>query len=160
MRLRHAVRAIILDEHDRILLARHQNPRRHTPAVWAAPGGRIEPGETRLQALRRELREEVGLELTTTPPHVWHRDVPAPDHLPGYDRAISDYYLVRTAAFTPRGSLTDTELAAEHIQDIRWWSLPDIKAHPGPDQFGPYDLATALTTLITHGPPPRPITVS
>lgn len=165
--LRHAVRAIILDEDDRVLLVRHHNTatvRPHPaedpkPAVWAAPGGRIEHGETLLQALRRELDEEVGLALNTTPPHVWHRDVAAPDYLPGYDRAISDYFLVRTPAFDPRGSLTDTQLAAENIDAVRWWTLPDLDAYPGPDLFGPRDLPTRVATLITDGPPPAPITL-
>lgn len=31
---------------------------------WAFPGGRIDPGETALQAVLREMNEEVGLELT------------------------------------------------------------------------------------------------
>ncbi|MCX4732734.1 NUDIX domain-containing protein [Streptomyces sp. NBC_01363] len=71
--LRHSVRAVVLDEDDRILLCRHAIPEPAGTVVWAAPGGGIEPGETPLAALRRELQEEVGLSVKTDPPHVWHQ---------------------------------------------------------------------------------------
>jgi ADP-ribose pyrophosphatase YjhB (NUDIX family) len=71
-KLRASVRAIILDEHDHVLLCRFVSPHPAVPdgapAVWAAPGGGVEPGEDGLSALRRELREETGLVTAGDPP--------------------------------------------------------------------------------------------
>ncbi|MEV0260025.1 NUDIX domain-containing protein [Streptomyces sp. NPDC050617] len=154
LNLRHSVRAIILDERDRILLCRFAAPE---AAVWGTPGGGIEPGETPHAALRRELHEETGLVLDGTPPHIWHREVVAPGYVRGYDGAVHDYFLVRTTAFQPTGALSDAELAAENITGFRWWPLPEITAYQGPDLFGPRDLATPLTSLLTDGVPDRPL---
>jgi ADP-ribose pyrophosphatase YjhB (NUDIX family) len=157
--LRHSVRALILTADNQILLCRHLMTGQPGPAVWAAPGGGIEPGETPLQALRRELAEEIGLALTGNPPHVWHRTVVPAGHVPGYDGAVNDYYLVRTTRFTPSGTMTEAQLAAENIVDRRWWTLAEIVAYPGPDLFGPRRLATHLTSLVADGVPPEPRTI-
>jgi ADP-ribose pyrophosphatase YjhB (NUDIX family) len=42
------------------------------PGRWAPPGGRLEVGETLVEALRREMREEVGLDVHTLGPcYAW-----------------------------------------------------------------------------------------
>ena len=53
------VGAVIKDAQGRLLLIK----RGHAPGAgrWSLPGGRIEPGETDAQALRREMQEETGL---------------------------------------------------------------------------------------------------
>jgi 8-oxo-dGTP diphosphatase len=52
--------AVITDANGRVLLLKH----RFRPGTgWGMPGGFIEAGEQPEEALRRELREEVGLEL-------------------------------------------------------------------------------------------------
>ncbi len=55
------VGAVVKDETGRLLLIR----RGHEPGagLWSIPGGRIEPGESDLAALVREVREETGLDI-------------------------------------------------------------------------------------------------
>jgi len=159
--LRHSARAVILDENDRILLCRFTFPHPAVPAgariVWAAPGGGVEPGETVLAALRRELHEEVGLAVDDDPAHVWHQEVVAPGHPEGYGGMVNDYFLIRTTSFDPGGSLSGGELAAENISGFRWWRCQDIAGYRGPDLFSPRDLATPLTALLANGIPNTPV---
>ena len=52
--------AVITDGHGRVLLLKH---RFRPDAGWGMPGGFLERGEQPDAALRRELREEIGLEV-------------------------------------------------------------------------------------------------
>jgi 8-oxo-dGTP pyrophosphatase MutT (NUDIX family) len=56
------VRAIVIDDRRRVFLVRHTYV-----TGWYLPGGGVEPGETLLAALARELREEGHIELTGAP---------------------------------------------------------------------------------------------
>src|SRR5215469_1182613 len=56
------VRALVIDPDRRIFLVKHSYV-----SGWQLPGGGVEPGETLLDALIRELREEGNLEPTAPP---------------------------------------------------------------------------------------------
>jgi len=56
------VRALVIDGRGRVFLVKHSYV-----AGWHLPGGGVEPGESLLEALRRELAEEGNIELIDKP---------------------------------------------------------------------------------------------
>lgn len=109
------VGAIITDKEGRVLLLKHRF--RPTPG-WGIPGGFIEKGEQPDAALRRELREEVELEvhdlkLFTT-------------------RAFKEPKQIEIL-FTAR-AIDDTERLSFEIQKAGWFSLDQLPANLPKDQ--------------------------
>lgn len=62
------VAAAVLQRPDGSFLLAQRPPDKIWPGYWEFPGGKIEPGETAYRALVRELREELGIEVTTAYP--------------------------------------------------------------------------------------------
>ncbi|XP_004591515.2 8-oxo-dGDP phosphatase NUDT18 isoform X1 [Ochotona princeps] len=56
----YVVLAVFLNEKDEVLLI--QEAKRECRGAWYLPAGRMEPGETIVEALRREVKEEAGLQ--------------------------------------------------------------------------------------------------
>ncbi|MEV6270742.1 GNAT family N-acetyltransferase [Kribbella sp. NPDC051936] len=150
-RLRPAARGLIVDENERVLLVRFEFA---DGPLWATPGGGLEAGETVAEGLRRELVEEVGLTGFADPVHLWHQEVVADGHATGYDGVLNDYFLIRADHFTPAGSMTAAELAAENVHELRWWTLDELLAHKG--RFAPRDLPELVRRLLANGPPSTP----
>lgn len=64
-----AVAVGVLLRPDGAFLLTSRPPGKVYAGYWEFPGGKVEPGETVEQALRRELREEIGVEIGTV--HPW-----------------------------------------------------------------------------------------
>lgn len=54
--------AVIVDDQQRMLITRRPLHASHG-GMWEFPGGKVEPDETPIEALIREVKEEVGLEV-------------------------------------------------------------------------------------------------
>jgi 8-oxo-dGTP diphosphatase len=59
---KHLVSYFILVDHDHILLVDHKNAQ-----LWLPTGGHVEPGEHPRTTVMREIREELGLDLSDAP---------------------------------------------------------------------------------------------
>jgi len=64
------VAAAVLQRPDNSFLLAQRPPDKIWAGYWEFPGGKIEPGETPYHALVRELREELGITVTTAYPWV------------------------------------------------------------------------------------------
>ena len=63
----HVMAAVIRDAERRILIAKRPDDA-HQGGLWEFPGGKLEPGESRLEALQRELHEELGITVQQARP--------------------------------------------------------------------------------------------
>lgn len=54
--------ALVHDDAGRLLVVRRARP--PAAGLWSVPGGRVEPGESDQEAVRREVLEETGLHVT------------------------------------------------------------------------------------------------
>ncbi len=60
----HGTNIILLNDENHVLLQLRDNkPNIPYPNMWALPGGHIDQGETALECIRREIKEEMGLDL-------------------------------------------------------------------------------------------------
>jgi 8-oxo-dGTP pyrophosphatase MutT (NUDIX family) len=147
LRLREGVRAVVVDEHDRLLLVRFE-PAEGT--VWAAPGGGVDPGETPEHALARELVEEVGMHRVTIGPAIWRRTHVLP--ILGDDGQRETFFLVRALEEPGPTGFSAQTLRAEGIYGTRWWSIDEID-RAGDVLFAPRNLAHWFRDLVVNGPP-------
>jgi len=99
-----------------VLLAHRSPEKRAYPGVWDLPGGVIEEGETELEALSRELNEELGVQIATSSTSHLVRLSAGPVDQPAQLSA----WLVRAWEGTP------VNAAPEEHDDIRWFDLQEL----------------------------------
>ena len=93
----HVAVGVILGNDGRILIAKRPD-KTHQGGLWEFPGGKVEPGETLAAALKRELLEELCIEVLATQPLIKIR------HDYGDKVVLLDVHKVTEFTGEPRGN--------------------------------------------------------
>ena len=146
---RPAVRALVLDDANRVLLVKFVDAAGRV--WWATPGGGIGEGESPEQTLRRELDEELGLKEFELGLEIWTRE-----HTFAWMGRIlrqrEHIHLVRVEQHEPAPTI---DLRVEGVHEVRWWTLPELEA--AEETLVPRRLPELLRELLGCGVPAKPI---
>ncbi|MFC3096221.1 NUDIX hydrolase [Alteraurantiacibacter palmitatis] len=125
LKLRQKVRAVVVNDHGEFLLVR---PHGYRDGEWTLAGGGVEEGETVHQAMRREIAEELGVELEEDLERlpVGNRFIYSAEHKAkkslDHDGQEAAMFVVRL----PHNA--QLALQAEEIADARWFTADEALA--------------------------------
>lgn len=133
----HVAAAAIVNAGGEILLAKRHRAA-HQGGLWEFPGGKLEPGESIAQGLRRELREELGIDVLRHRPliRIHHR---YPDR-----RVLLDVHRVDAWHGEPHG---------REAQPLAWASPERLGDYPMPPADVPIIRALQLPAFYLITPP-------
>ncbi len=122
----------ILRWQGRVLLCRQEKPGKE---YWLLPGGGVDAGETLIEALRRELREELGVEADVQ----FEGPVAIVDSIaPRSQHTRKHVVHIIFAADLSHRSLSDVETRDAAVKGARLFSseeLADVVVHPPISRF-------------------------
>lgn len=111
-----AVGAFAFDARGRLLLVQRGRP--PAQGLWSVPGGKVKWGETLVDACRREVQEETGIQIAVGPLVTWFERIDAAHHY-----VILDFIGTPTqAAAEPR--------AGDDAAQARWVTQDELLALP------------------------------
>ena len=124
----HVAVGVIRNESGQILIAR-RHAHLHQGGLWEFPGGKVEPGESVQQALRRELREELAITVEDASPllKIRHR---YPDR-----QVLLDVWQVSAFSGVPTGV---------EDQPVRWVVAEELSRYQFPPANRPIVAAAQL----------------
>ncbi|MEO8460448.1 MAG: Nudix family hydrolase [Dokdonella sp.] len=133
----HVVAGVVRDKDQRILLAQRR-PGAHLAGMWEFPGGKLETGESREAGLKRELDEEIGIDVIAARP------------------------LIQVAFRYPeKNVLLDVHEITEYRgtpgpregQPLAWATLDELDEYPMPEADRPVIAALRLPETYAITPP-------
>ena len=154
-KIRPTARVLLVDEENRALLFGLEPPDQPNVRFWLSPGGGIEPGETEIDAARREVKEETGLEDFILGPHIWNRR-----HVFTFYGSEQDVREIWFFAQVPHFEISTENFTEEErkvVTSHKWWTLAEMEETK--EFLTPRDLAKLFRGLLENGLPDPPVEV-
>lgn len=163
MKERFTARLILLDSENRLLLMKVNDPSVADPAspikgdFWCTIGGKMEAGESVLQAAAREAREEVGLEVDniTIGSVIWHGEQVLT--WKGEPTLLKESFVLARANKTSVSEEGRTADERAVIKETRWWTLEELASSD--QRIFPPILPCLLPAIVRGEIPDDPMTI-
>jgi GrpB-like predicted nucleotidyltransferase (UPF0157 family)/8-oxo-dGTP pyrophosphatase MutT (NUDIX family) len=140
---RRSARVLLMNGRQQVLLIQFVVERQGLPfTFWATPGGGVENDETDVDAARRELREELNLDVDLTGPVHTHS---ANFEHEGKMVSNTDIFFVGESHVSLPELKSATEAERTAMKALRWWSVTEIE-ETGEVIF-PSDLGEVIRTI-------------
>ena len=119
--------AAVIEDNNRYLITQRR-PTAVLPLMWEFPGGRVEPGESDAEALKREVSHRLGVEIAVG------QLISFVSH--PYEKHVVDWYLYECR-------LTKGKPTAKNVHAYRWATSAEFDEYP----FTPAD-EQSMTKLL------------
>ena len=110
------VGAVIVQLGKVLIVKRAHAPRK---GEWSLPGGRVELGESLVEATRREIREETGLDVDVGPL------IELFDRIHRRDERVQDHFVIADYLCTPCGG---NLAASDDAEEVAWVDPGNLEA--------------------------------
>ena len=155
MNVTETARLVFLNPSDRILLMQIVDPEPldeaggRKPPLWVTIGGRLEAGESVIEAARREAFEETGIQDLEVGPVVWYGE----QRLVwgGRESFLKEHFVLVRAGHDRIDDRHWTEEERAVIAEMRWWSCQDL--FETDEIVLPKVLPSKLEQLLREGAP-------
>lgn len=109
-----AAKSFIVNDQNQLLILKREPKNVMKPNIWEIPGGRLEPGENPIEGMKREVREEAGIEI----------EVLHPFNVRHFTR--DDGQVITMLVFLCKALSQEVKLSSEHTA-YEWISLDTCK---------------------------------
>lgn len=127
----HRVVAAVIEREGRYLITQRM-PKAVFPLYWEFPGGKVEPGEDDRTALKRELREELDVDVEV-------------GEL--FEHRIHEYEWFTVDFCVYRCKLLSDDIKAVNVADFKWVTLQELSDY----KFPPADESAVAKLLGIRG---------
>lgn len=155
MDIRKTARLILLNPENEVLLMNIKSKDVSDPnkpiekPFWVTIGGKIEMGESLLEAAAREVAEETGHTNTIIGPSIWHGKV-----VLNWKGVLTELQETFVVAHTDKYEIARDGLSQEEqevVQKYKWWSVAELQCTD--DIIIPRDLPQLLSNIIAGNYP-------
>lgn len=145
MKIRKSARAIVINSKNQMFLFQYMfDYLEDSKAIWITPGGSLEEGESFVDALKREVYEELGVQLTKECPEVYYRNPIYTLQSGEKVQSVEKFFLVvldeNTFSFDHW-----TESEKKRMRAGKWWSVEEIEKSE--EEFFSKDVVRILKEL-------------